>query len=97
MTDRRRRGLRNVRLKSKTAIKTDASSDRIQSRSKQQIVIALLKRPSGATIHAIARAVRWQPHTIRAFFTKTIRRKLKLDLAFELRRQKRYYRIGTSR
>jgi predicted ArsR family transcriptional regulator len=36
--------------------------------TKQQRVIALLRRPEGATVAQIAEATAWQPHTIHGFF-----------------------------
>jgi Protein of unknown function (DUF3489) len=36
--------------------------------TKQQQVLAMLRRPEGATVAQIAEATGWQPHTVRGFF-----------------------------
>jgi hypothetical protein len=36
--------------------------------TKQEAVLALLRRPEGATVGQIAEATGWQPHTVRGFF-----------------------------
>ena len=51
------------------------------SGSKQDLVIEMLKRQSGASIADIIAKTGWQPHSVRGFFSGLVRKKLKLPLA----------------
>ncbi|WP_218128097.1 DUF3489 domain-containing protein [Belnapia rosea] len=42
--------------------------------AKQQQVLAMLRRPEGATVVQIAEATGWQAHTVRGFFAGLKRR-----------------------
>ena len=57
-----------------------AVSPRGRANSKQARVLALLCRPSGATITTVTRSPGWQPHTVRAFLAAVVRKKLGLRL-----------------
>ena len=46
--------------------------------SKQAEVIALLRRPEGATVDEVRAATDWQPHTARGFFSRALKKKLAL-------------------
>jgi len=65
--------------------------------SKQDRVIALLRRREGATLAALVKATGWKQHSIRGFLAGTVRKKLKLALVSEKVDGVRTYRIGTGR
>ena len=65
--------------------------------SKQDDVIALLKRPGGATLDNLVKATGWQPHSVRGFLAGTVRKKLKLQLQSQKADGRRTYRIKAER
>ena len=64
-----------------------------RAHTKQAKVLAMLQRPVGTTIDAIAKATAWQQHSVRGFLAGVVRRKLKLNLVSERRDDVRVYRI----
>ena len=62
--------------------------------SKQDAVIAMLRRPEGATVEEVARATGWQRHTVRGVFSGTLKKKLGLTLASAEEERGRVYRIA---
>ena len=61
--------------------------------SKQDEVIAMLRRPEGATVDEVASATGWQRHTVRGVFSGTLKKKLGLALASAKEERSRVYRI----
>ena len=59
---------------------TEAPKPRTRDNSKQAQVIAMLKRPEGATIAQICEATSWQAHTVRGTFAGAFKKKLGLDI-----------------
>src|ERR1700751_2498027 len=49
--------------------------------SKQDAVMAMLRRPEGATVDEVASATGWQRHTVRGVFSGTLKKKLGLTIA----------------
>jgi Protein of unknown function (DUF3489) len=61
--------------------------------SKKARIIAMLRAPAGATIEAMARAAKWQPHSVRGFLAGVVRKKLRLTLVSADGENGRVYRI----
>ncbi len=51
--------------------------------SKQARVIAMLRRPEGATVRQIVEATGWQPHTVRGTMAGALKKKLGLTIVSE--------------
>jgi len=64
--------------------------------SKQDEVIAMLRRPEGATVDEVAIATGWQRHTVRGVFSGTLKKKLGLTIASAKEERGRVYRINGS-
>jgi Protein of unknown function (DUF3489) len=61
--------------------------------SKQAEVIALLRRPEGATVDEVRATTGWQPHTVRGVFSGALKRKLGLAVVAAQEARGRVYRI----
>jgi hypothetical protein len=61
--------------------------------SKKAHIIAMLRAPGGVTIEAMARAAKWQPHSVRGFLAGIVRKKLGLNLVSADGENGRVYRI----
>ena len=74
----------------------EAAKPRTRENSKQAQVIAMLKRPEGATIPQICETTGWQQHTVRGTMAGAFKKKL--GLAIESTKEAgraRVYRIST--
>jgi hypothetical protein len=63
-------------------------------RSKQDVVIAMLRQPEGATVDEVASVTGWQRHTVRGVFSGTLKNKLGLIIASAKEERGRVYRIA---
>jgi hypothetical protein len=65
-----------------------------ERRTKTAKILALLKRPGGASLQQLRKATRWQAHSVRGFLSGTLKRKMGLRLASnKLQGGQRTYRI----
>jgi hypothetical protein len=95
----RRQGSLNKRIVSRKA--TAAPKPKLTKKpvikaptSKQDNVLAMLRRPEGASLERLVKVTGWQKHSVRGFLAGTVRRKLKLPLVSERIDGVRTYRIG---
>ena len=70
-----------------------AAQPTVRCESKRAHLIAMLRAPDGATIAAMARAAKWQPHSVRGFLAGVVRKKLGLTLVSTNGENGRVYRI----
>ena len=63
-----------------TTSRAEAKKPRTRDNSKQASVLAMLKRPEGATIAQIVDATGWQAHTVRGTFAGAFKKKLGLTI-----------------
>src|SRR5438067_13604925 len=61
--------------------------------SKQGEVIAMLRRPEGATVDEVASTIGWQRHTVRRLFSGTLKKKLGITVVSAQEERGRVYRI----
>src|SRR6266481_1302977 len=65
--------------------------------TKHARIIAMLRKPAGATIAAIMAVTDWQQHSVRGFLAGVVRKKLSLNLVSEQTDKGRVYRIKEGR
>jgi hypothetical protein len=77
------------------AVVGSADQPRTRDNSKQAQVIAMLKRPEGATIAQICEMTGWLPHTVRGTFAGTFKKRLGLAISSEkIKGAARVYRLA---
>ena len=81
------------RTTSKPAAKQPKPPQRAES--KQSQLIAMLKRPDGATIAEVVETLAWQPHTVRGAIAGALKKKLGLKVESEkVDERGRVYRLA---
>lgn len=79
----------------KEAAAGEQATPRTRENSKQAQVIAMLKRPEGATIKQVCEATDWQAHTVRGTFAGAFKKKLGLTITSDKAEGgERVYRIA---
>src|SRR5712691_8869015 len=74
---------------------TASSTTKVDSKSKQSRVIAMLLSPKGATIAAMMKTTGWQQHSVRGFLAGVVRKRLKLKLSSKKVDGNRVYEIAS--
>jgi hypothetical protein len=78
---------------SRTRSAVPSSRPTARTDTKHARVIAMLRKPGGATIAAIMAATDWQQHSVRGFLAGVVRKKLALNLVSDQSDKGRIYRI----
>jgi Protein of unknown function (DUF3489) len=65
--------------------------------TKHARIIAMLRKPAGATIAAIMAVTDWQQHSVRGFLAGVVRKKLGLNLVSDQTDKGRIYRVKDGR
>ncbi len=60
-----------------------ARQSQSNGRSKTAKILALLKRPNGASLEQLQKATGWQPHSVRGFLSGAIKKKMGLRVRSE--------------
>ena len=91
--NRVRRSTARKALPLKPVTKPAAHQQPVRRESKKSRIIAMLRAPGGVTIEAMARAAKWQPHSVRGFLAGVIRKTLGFHVVSEPSESGRIYRI----
>jgi len=70
------------------------SSPAAKGGTKLTSIIALMRRPKGATVQEMMKATDWQPHSVRGAISGAIKKKLGLEVISERVDETRIYRIA---
>jgi len=67
-----------------------------KSKTKQDQLLALLRRPQGTTIERAAKTLEWQPHSVRGMISGVLKKRLGLTIASEKGEGGRIYRVASA-
>jgi hypothetical protein len=81
---RKRKVAANPRRKPQAVSPAASRRRSAPTKSKQDLVIQMLRRQSGVTINDIIAKTGWQPHSVRGFFSGLVRKKLNLPLVSDV-------------
>jgi hypothetical protein len=83
--------VRSTKTSAKAAAPKTAAKPKLGKIDK---IIAMMRRPNGATIKDLGKATAWQAHSIRGAISGTIRKKQGLNVVSEKSGNIRFYRIA---
>lgn len=72
-----------------------AATPETKAASKTDILVAMLTRPEGATVAAMAEATGWMTHSVRGFMAGTLRKRTGKAVTSEKTDGGRIYRLAT--
>jgi hypothetical protein len=82
-----------LKAKNRNPKATHASSSKSPSKTKQAQLVALMRRPQGATIDEIATATGWQNHSVRGAISGALKKRLGLTITSKEEKRGRVYRV----
>jgi hypothetical protein len=85
-----------AKSKNRSAKPKHPSSPKSRSNTKQAQLVALLRRPQGATIHEIATATGWQNHSVRGAISGALKKRLGLTITSGMEKRGRVYRVAVA-
>jgi integrase len=92
--EQRRREMARQIKKVRNQKRATREMPKLREGSKQAVIVQLLKRPSGVTLHDLMDATGWQAHSVRGFLSAGISKKVGLPLASSKREDgQRVYQI----
>lgn len=65
-----------------------------RGRNRGEQIVALLRRPAGASMAEVMKATGWQAHSVRGFLSGTLRKKRNIDVGSAVIEGTRRYRIA---
>jgi len=82
--------------KKPAARKTSPKTTATKSPTKQDQLLALLRRPQGTTIEHAAKTLDWQPHSVRGIISGVLKKRLGLTITSEKGDGGRVYRVASA-
>ncbi len=67
-----------------------------KAKTKQDQLLALLRRPQGTTIEHAAKSLDWQPHSVRGVISGVLKKRLGLTVSSETTEGGRIYRVAAA-
>jgi hypothetical protein len=81
----------------KTTKKIATVPEKSPRNSKQSRILALLQRPSGATVDEMAKATDWQRHSVQGMMSGVLKKRLGMTITSAKEEHGRVYRIAGGR